>query len=170
VCAHRYIHQGRDFRWGLGLCHFLTESLDYDQTLEPCRNKQRRALEDYGFCQAGTSSDLLGDDTALLGAPGAYTCKGMMYSISVSDDYLNKDRDHHHTPVMDNSTVDKYSYLGTSVAGGKFFGDHFSYVAGAPKASLGSGQVIFYSKVTQQTYIHLSKAYSSHTHTSLHTT
>lgn len=95
------------------------------------------------------------DDTALLGAPGAFTCKGMMYGISVSGDYLNKDRNHYRTPIMDNSAVDKYSYLGMSVAGAKFFGPHWTYVAGAPKAALGSGQVVFFAKVvknTQSTY------------------
>lgn len=97
---------------------------------------------------------MLGDDTALLGAPGAYICRGMAFRISVSDDYLNKDRNHYHTPVPDtsnsalaNSIVDKYSYLGMSVTGGKFFGDHWTYVAGAPKAALGSGQVFFFTKV-----------------------
>ncbi|ODN00073.1 Integrin alpha-PS1 [Orchesella cincta] len=146
VCAHRYVNQGKDFRWGLGLCHFLTQYLEYDQTLEPCRNKVRRALEDYGFCQAGTSADILEDDTALMGAPGAYTCRGMVFGISVSDDYLNKDRNHYHTPLLENSPIDKYSYLGMSVSGGRFFGDHYSYVAGAPKAALGSGQVFFFTK------------------------
>lgn len=34
-----------------------------------------------------------------------------------------------------------------SVTGGKFFGDHWTYVAGAPKAALGSGQVFFFTKV-----------------------
>lgn len=71
----------------------------------------------------------------------------MVYGISVSDDYLNKDRNHYHTPVMDNSTVDKYSYLGMSVAGAHFFGNNWTYVAGAPKAAMGSGQVIFFTKV-----------------------
>jgi integrin alpha 7 len=71
----------------------------------------------------------------------------MVYGISVSHDYLNKDRSHYHTPVMENSSVDKYSYLGTSVAGGRFFGNHWSYAAGAPKAALGSGQVLFFTKV-----------------------
>lgn len=150
VCAHRYVHQGRDFRWGLGLCHFLTNNLEYDQTLEPCRNKQPGTLEGYGFCQAGTSADLLEDNTALLGAPGAFTCRGMLYGISVSDDYLHKDRRHYHTPIVNNKTVDKYSYLGMSVAGGRFFGNSWSYVAGAPKAAMGSGQVLFFTKVSEK--------------------
>jgi hypothetical protein len=34
-----------------------------------------------------------------------------------------------------------------SVAGGKFFGNKYSYVVGAPKAANGSGQVLFFSKV-----------------------
>lgn len=129
------------------MCHFLKSNLEYHETLEPCRNKQRRALEDYGYCQAGTSSDLLADDTALLGAPGAYTCRGRMYGISVSENYLDKDRGHYYSPVMEKSSVDKYSYLGMAVAGGQFFGSHTSYVAGAPKAALGSGQVLFFTKV-----------------------
>jgi len=150
VCAHRYIHSGKDFQWGLGLCHSLTQYLEYHQTLEPCRNKVVRGLQDNGFCQAGTSADILEDDTAILGAPGAYICRGAMYGISVSDDYLNKDRNHYHTPLQNNTPVEKYSYLGMAVTGGKFFGSDWSYVAGAPKAAMGSGQVFFFSKV----YVH----------------
>jgi len=85
-----------------------------------------------------------------MGTPGAYTCRGMVFGISVSDDYLNKDRNHYHNKydlTTDNGLVDKYSYLGMSVSGGRFFGDHYSYVAGAPKAALGSGQVFFFTKV-----------------------
>lgn len=116
--------------------------------LEPCRNKQRRALEDYGYCQAGTSVDFLRDDqdTALTGAPGAYTCRGMVFGQSVLDDYLRRDRSVYQTPTVESAPVDKYSYLGMSVTGGQFFGDHWSYVSGAPKAALGSGQVFFFRK------------------------
>lgn len=147
VCAHRYIHKGQDFRWGLGLCHFLTSDLEYSQTLVPCRHKQRRALEDYGYCQAGTAVDILEDDTALFGAPGAFTCRGMMFRISVSDDYLSMDRKHYHSPLLEMSPSEKYSYLGMSVAGGKFFGDHWSYVSGAPKDALGTGRILFFRQV-----------------------
>ncbi|CAG7719952.1 unnamed protein product [Allacma fusca] len=146
VCAHRYIHQGKDFKWGIGLCHFLKNDFEYDTTLQPCRNKQRHAFEDYGFCQAGTSAAILEDSTALLGAPGAFTARGMLFGISVSEDYINKDRNQYKTPVEYQSREHKYEYLGMSVTGGKFFGDKISFVSGAPKAANFSGQVIFFSK------------------------
>lgn len=43
------------------------------------------------------------------------------------------------------SPVDKYSYLGMSVTGGRYFGNHMSYVAGAPRAN-DHGQVVIFSK------------------------
>ena len=96
----------------------------------------------------GTSAAILDDDTALLGAPGAITARGMIFGISVSDDYLTKDRNQY--KPRDTTSLDKYSYLGMSVEGGKFFGDSYSYVSGAPKAADFSGQVIFFEKVRRR--------------------
>ena len=102
-------------------------------------------LEGLGFCQVGTSAALLDDDTALLGAPGAMTARGLIHGISVSDNFLTRDRNQYKSPY---DFLDKYSYLGMAVDGGKFFDDSYSYVSGAPKAANFSGQVIFFEKVS----------------------
>nr|CAD7444607.1 unnamed protein product [Timema bartmani] len=76
-----------------------------------------RAHEQYGYCQAGTSGVLM-NDTAVIGTPGPYTWRGTMYVISVSDDFLNRDKTFYYSPHQEeDSPVDKYSYLGKSGPG-----------------------------------------------------
>jgi hypothetical protein len=73
-----------------------------------------RAHEQYGYCQAGTSGLLL-DDTAVIGTPGPYTWRGTVFVISVSENFLNRDKTIYHGPLLEHeSPVDKYSYLGKS--------------------------------------------------------
>ncbi|XP_069676356.1 integrin alpha-PS1 isoform X2 [Periplaneta americana] len=146
VCAHRYMRKGSDYQWGHGLCYTLSQFLDYDETFEPCKGRPtNRAHEQYGYCQAGTSGLLL-DDTAIIGTPGPYTWRGTVFIISVSENYLNRDKTIYHGPLLDNeSPVDKYSYLGMSVTAGKFFGNKIAYAAGAPRAN-GTGQVVIFTK------------------------
>lgn len=63
---------------------------------------------------------LLDDDTALIGTPGPYTWRGTVFAVSVSDDFLRRDKTAYYIPLThDRSPVDKYSYLGTSCL---FFG------------------------------------------------
>ncbi|CAL4109248.1 unnamed protein product, partial [Meganyctiphanes norvegica] len=147
VCAHRYMHKGRGFQWGFGLCYILTQNLDVHDYMEPCRGKPvQQGHEQYGFCQAGTSGLLL-DDEALLGVPGPYTWRGTVHTSNTSDNFLLKDKTQYFGPVTKNdSPVDKYSYLGYSVTAGRYFGNHMSYVGGAPRSN-GTGQVVFFNRV-----------------------
>lgn len=106
-----------------------------------------RAHEDYSYCQAGTSGTMFDDNTIILGAPGPFTWRGTVYELSVDDDYLKRDKSHYYGPHDEiNSPVDKYSYLGMAVTGGRFYSrDNMSYAAGAPR-SFGHGQVVIFSK------------------------
>uniref|UniRef100_A0A1B0DL82 Uncharacterized protein n=1 Tax=Phlebotomus papatasi TaxID=29031 RepID=A0A1B0DL82_PHLPP len=70
----------------------------------------------------------------------------MIFVISVGGEYLTRDKTNYYSPHTDaSSPVDKYSYLGMAVTGGRYFGPHMSYVAGAPR-SAGHGQVMIFSK------------------------
>lgn len=57
---------------------------------------------------------LLNDDTVVIGAPGSYNWKGNVFMVSVSDDFLHRDKTCYYSPVRDNevSPVDSHSYLG----------------------------------------------------------
>lgn len=69
--------------------------------------------EEYGFCQVGTSSSFLEDDTLILGSPGPYTWRGTVFAQDVRDDMLERDNVVYMGPVEDKySPVEKYSYLG----------------------------------------------------------
>lgn len=72
-----------------------------------------REHEEYGFCQVGTSSSFLEDDTLILGSPGPYTWRGTIFAQDVRDDMLERDNVVYMGPVEDKSSpVEKYSYLG----------------------------------------------------------
>lgn len=82
----------------------------------------------------------------IVGAPGPYTWRGTMFLTATGGNYLSRDKTQYYTPHMDlNSPVDKYSYLGMGVTGGKYYGDYFSFAAGAPRSE-GIGQVVIFSK------------------------
>ena len=84
--------------------------------LSPTNSKINRAHEQFGYCQAGTSGMLLDDDTALIGTPGPYTWRGTVFAVSVSDDFLHRDKTLYYGPLThDHSPVDKYSYLGMAI-------------------------------------------------------
>lgn len=57
---------------------------------------------------------LLNDDTVVIGSPGSYNWKGNVFMVSVSDDFLHRDKTCYYSPVRDNevSPVDSHSYLG----------------------------------------------------------
>ncbi|XP_017052130.2 LOW QUALITY PROTEIN: integrin alpha-PS1 [Drosophila ficusphila] len=146
VCAHRYMYIVRENRYGQGLCYLLTNDLQFEEVHEPCKGRPvQRQHEDYGLCQAGTSAALLDDDTMVLGSPGPYTWRGSIWVTQVGGEYLQRDKTTYYSDHSDSSSpVDKYSYLGMSVTGGRFFGQ-MSYAAGAPR-SKGHGQVVIFDK------------------------
>ncbi|CAG9561864.1 unnamed protein product [Danaus chrysippus] len=147
VCAHRYIRKSGESQFGQGLCYTLSNDLQLIDMWEPCRGRSvQREHEEFGFCQVGTSSSLLEDDTLVLGSPGPYTWRGTIFTQDTNDDLLERDNVVYMAPVEDGaSPVEKYSYLGMSVSGANFFGSEASYAAGAPRAH-GTGQVVLFSK------------------------
>ncbi|XP_012263310.2 integrin alpha-PS1 isoform X2 [Athalia rosae] len=150
VCAHRYIVKTPDSRWGQGLCYILSQNLKYEEVKKPCSGRPtNKAHEQFGYCQAGTSGLLTSEDRVLIGTPGPHTWKGNLFLFAVSEDFLERDHTIYYAPMQDASPVDKYSYLGMSVAVGKFFGDAISYAAGAPRSN-GTGQVVLLSKLDKQ--------------------
>ncbi|CAH0585673.1 unnamed protein product [Chrysodeixis includens] len=152
VCAHRYIRKQGELQFGQGLCYTLSNELELLDVMEPCRGRSVvREHEEYGFCQVGTSSSLLDDDTLLMGSPGPYTWRGTIFAQDTRDDVLERDNVVYMAPVQDGaSPVEKYSYLGMSVTSGNFFGgDRASYVAGAPRAH-GTGEVVIFSKLATE--------------------
>ena len=54
------------------MCHLFTPELSYeDPPYEACAGqKTTRGHEDFGFCQAGVSSELAEDGTLTVGTPG----------------------------------------------------------------------------------------------------
>jgi len=118
---------------------------------------------------------LLNDDTVVIGSPGSYNWKGNVFMVSVSDDFLHRDKTCYYSPVRDNevSPVDSHSYLGNyffvkhlnnisikiyvliilfnflgmSTTADYFFGKpNMAYAAGAPRAN-GTGQVVLFTKL-----------------------
>nr|XP_036220960.1 integrin alpha-PS1 isoform X2 [Bactrocera oleae] len=147
VCAHRYVTKMMENRFGQGLCYVLTNELTYDEVYEPCKGRTvQREHEDYGFCQVGTSGALLDDNTMVLGSPGPFTWRGTVFVTEIGGEYLERDKTMYYGDHLENtSPVDKYSYLGMAVTGGRYFGDRMSYAAGAPRSN-GHGQVIIFNK------------------------
>ena len=106
-----------------------------------------RAHEQFGYCQAGTSGMLLDDDTALIGTPGPYTWRGTMFAVSVSDDFLHRDKTLYYGPLtQDHSPVDKYSYLGMAIFFSSFllyFNTDVAHKMEAKKQSLAPSVQLF---------------------------
>lgn len=74
-----------------------------------------------------------------------------MFAYSVEDDYLFRDKTHYHIPVQEGEApVDKYAYLGMSVASGNFLpstrtcGNRLSYAVGAPRSDDRGAVFIFF--------------------------
>ncbi|XP_055371581.1 integrin alpha-PS1 [Condylostylus longicornis] len=150
VCAHRYIVKEGENQYGRGLCYVLTNDLKFDDSYEPCKGKPVHGLhEAYGFCQVGTSAALL-ENEMILGTPGPYTWRGTVFVTEIAGEYLERNKAFYYAPQYFNSPVDKYSYLGMGVTGGKYFGNNMSYAAGAPRSE-GHGQVIIFNKNTGET-------------------
>ncbi|XP_046412841.1 integrin alpha-PS1 isoform X1 [Neodiprion fabricii] len=146
VCAHRYIVKTPDSRWGQGLCYILTKELEFEDVKKPCSGRRtNKAHEEFGYCQAGTSGLLTSEDRVLIGTPGPHTWRGNLFVFSIADNFLDRDNTIYHAPMQDASPVNKYSYLGMSVAAGNFFSLNTSYATGAPRSN-GTGQVVLLSR------------------------
>lgn len=88
-----------------------------------------------GYCQAGTSGEISEDYDIVIGTPGPYTWRGTLFTNSIRFN-IRDDRTWYMGPLVEHSSpVDKYSYLGMSVASGKFFGNKMSFVGGAPRSN-----------------------------------
>ncbi|XP_076263207.1 integrin alpha-PS1-like isoform X2 [Rhynchophorus ferrugineus] len=154
VCAHRYI-QSPDLsknHYGQGLCYLLKSDLKINEALQFCKTQPKEKLhQQYGLCQIGTSISFAGDGFALVGAPGPYTWRGTLFAQNIEGEFLERDRNIYKSPLSENTEpLDKYSYLGMSVAGGYFISKNNSmYVSGAPR-SLMMGQVFFLERVAGQ--------------------
>ncbi|XP_050530461.1 integrin alpha-PS1 isoform X2 [Daktulosphaira vitifoliae] len=149
VCAHRYITRGPGYQWGQGLCYTLTQNLDFDNCWEPCKGRPTtNGHEQFGYCQAGTSGILLEDDTIVIGSPGTTIWRGTLFMVSISDDFLHRDKTYYFSPLSEKSApIDKDSYLGMSVTAGFFLGQQrMIYAAGAPRAN-GTGQVVLFTRL-----------------------
>lgn len=71
-----------------------------------------RLHQQFGFCQFGTSASYVGDDFAMIGAPGPYTWRGTVFGKVVVGDFLTRDKTIYHGPFGDVDSIEKYSYLG----------------------------------------------------------
>lgn len=149
ACAHRYVLKGPDYRWAQGICYSLTKNLTLHKTWQPCYNRPvNRMHEEYGYCQAGTSSDISESSDIVIGSPGPYTWRGTVFTNSVNFS-AKEDKTWYMAPVIDRlAKVQLYSYLGMSVISGKFFHKQQYYVSGAIRSN-GTGQVLFLTKQTQ---------------------
>lgn len=150
ACAHRQVLEGPDYRWAQGVCYSLTKNLTIHKQWEPCQNRPvNKAHEEFGYCQAGTSSDISDTSDIVIGSPGPYTWRGTVWSNSINFG-LRDDKTWYMAPVIDQEAqVDKYSYLGMSVVSGRFFNKQQYFVSGAPRAN-GTGQVLFMTKRDSQ--------------------
>lgn len=155
VCAHRYIAKESDAQHGQGLCYLLTNDFNYEDVIDPCKGRPKtRAHEAYGYCQAGTSASLFDDDTMLIGSPGPYTWRGVIFVTSFLEDYLKRDKTMYYSKHEEESRFDeklkKYSYLGMAVTGGRYFNTEIAYAAGAPRSNE-TGQVFIFTRGTIMT-------------------
>ena len=59
ACAHRYKMVSASYRWGLGQCLSLSNSLDEEDVWSPCEGRSKSGGHNqYGFCQAGVSASV----------------------------------------------------------------------------------------------------------------
>lgn len=85
----------------------------------------------------------------VLGTPGPFTWRGTIFITEIGGEYLERDKNIYYGDHSDNSSpVDKYSYLGMAVTGGRYFGERMSYAAGAPRSN-GHGQVVIFNKANR---------------------
>lgn len=75
-----------------------------------------RLHQQFGFCQVGTSASFVGEEFALMGAPGPYTWRGTVFGQVVIGEFLTKDKTIYHGPLSDTEIIEKYSYLGKIIS------------------------------------------------------
>ncbi|KAK9887894.1 hypothetical protein WA026_000198 [Henosepilachna vigintioctopunctata] len=86
-----------------------------------------------------------------MGAPGPLAWKGTIFAKQISGDYLKRDKKVYHGPLETGNVTEKYSYLGMSSEGGRFFKKNkMTLVSGAPR-SKNVGEVIFFDQVVRET-------------------
>jgi len=162
VCAHRFrLSDPRGaFRWGLGQCITLTNSLDEGNFLQPCSGRDMNTQEGgflYGFCQAGTSAAVSkNSNDILIGAPGPFNWRGAVFRNTFSSGSMLDDSLWYQTPVEDRKTsvngadpaVPFYSYFGMSVKIANISGIRW-YIGGAPRSER-FGQVLMFRPPARQ--------------------
>ncbi|XP_031335419.1 integrin alpha-PS1 isoform X2 [Photinus pyralis] len=152
VCAHRYIWSENldSNQYGLGLCYSLNSHLAWEDKWDPCMGRPMlQEHQQFGYCQVGTSLALLNDGTAVIGSPGPFTWRGTIFVTEIAGEFLQRNKNVYIGPLNDRpEPINKYSYLGMSVAAGRFFDNHNrSYAAGAPRAD-DHGKVFIFNKNT----------------------
>lgn len=152
VCAHRYMktENAHKKEYALGLCYSLSKDLIWDEPLSPCSGRpMTQDHVQYGYCQAGTSLGFLRDGTVLIGSPGPFTWRGTMFIQNLEGDFLSRDTKKYMGPLNDkNEPIEKYSYLGMSVAAGKFIKkNELYYAAGAPRGNH-HGRVYIFNRIS----------------------
>lgn len=146
ACAHRYIMSSTDYRYGIGVCYGLTQTLDYNTMYDACRGLQNeKGHEQYGYCQVGVDAYIAEDNTVLLGAPGSYAWMGSAMVNSLQEEITDDNRWYNSPVETEPLPVKAYSYLGYSVTTGFFLGDKMTYVSGAPR-SADFGEIVFFHK------------------------
>ncbi|XP_041366895.1 integrin alpha-PS1-like [Gigantopelta aegis] len=157
VCAHRYVWNNN----GLGMCYTLLQTLDYQEKWRPCIGRPTEQLHrQFGLCQAGVSSMLAHDDGFIIGAPGSFDWRGVIFKSNVSD-VLGTDKQFYVSPVpkekstltvnpTEDPPIDKYGYLGYSVTTGTYDKSLSRYyVSGAPRSSE-TGEIVLFTQVPGQ--------------------
>lgn len=76
----------------------------------------------------GTSASLFDDDTMLIGSPGPYTWRGVIFVTSFLEDYLKRDKTMYYSKheeevrgKINDEKLKKYSYLGIDLCFIKIF-------------------------------------------------
>ncbi|XP_063535855.1 integrin alpha-PS3-like isoform X2 [Cydia strobilella] len=109
-------------------------------------------LNYYAYAQAGMAVKVTGNGSIIIGAPGLLQWTGgivdYMYSPDVNSVYLSKKPT---TNPFYTPDVGPDDYLGKSVESGIFEdGGRILYVAGAPRAKLGFGQVLVFEPASRE--------------------
>lgn len=145
TCGHRYIVSNA----ALGVCLLLNQNLQVQDPYYPCLGKPHTFfLEDFGLCQAGFSAALGPDDSLSIGAPGSVFWIGAVFQYNITE-RLGISKGPFMSPVLEAGAInalppatDKYSYLGYSVAIGKFDSKNLYSVSGAPRGNE-RGEIVF---------------------------
>lgn len=80
-----------------------------------------------------------------MGSPGPFTWRGTIFAIEVGGEYIDRDKTVYIGPLDETpEPIDKYSYVGMSVAAGRFFESNETFFAsGAPRTNLHGAVYVF---------------------------